>query len=80
MTPDLPTVGMALYGPSWRKPLAAALGVSDRSLRHWLAGTYRVPAGVRGDLARLCRQNGAGLIRLADDLEGQESPTMESSR
>lgn len=36
---ELGDVGRLLYGERWQTPLAAALGVSDRTLRYWLAGT-----------------------------------------
>jgi hypothetical protein len=32
-------VGEALYGPRWQSELARRIGVSDRSVRRWVAGT-----------------------------------------
>ncbi|MGJ4908855.1 hypothetical protein [Bradyrhizobium sp. HKCCYLS2033] len=43
-------VGERLYGASWQAQLSATLGVSERSLRRWLAGTDRVPRGVWAEL------------------------------
>jgi transcriptional regulator with XRE-family HTH domain len=34
-------VGEALYGARWQSPLAADLGVSDRTVRMWLSGRMR---------------------------------------
>lgn len=42
ITPDLlRTAGEALYGTRWQAPLAADLGVSDRTVRMWLSGRMR---------------------------------------
>ena len=38
-------VGETLYGEPWKAILADALGVSNRTLRRWLAG-QNVPEGV----------------------------------
>lgn len=48
----LAAIGEALYGPSWKMELAAALRVDDRSLRRWLQ-TGEVPLGVWRDLVVL---------------------------
>ena len=34
----LRTAGEALYGARWQSALALDLAVSDRTVRHWLAG------------------------------------------
>lgn len=47
MTPaDLARRGAALFGDHWKEPLAAALGVTRRSLDRWLDGTRGVPDGL----------------------------------
>ena len=53
MTPDLlRTIGKALYGACWTKPLAEALGVNLRSLQRWRDGdTQPSPDAVPGLLA-----------------------------
>ena len=48
--------GIALYGERWQSDLARALGVSDRSVRAWVAGTRSIPEGVWGDLRRLLQE------------------------
>lgn len=46
-------VGRALYGPSWQRPLAEALGVADRTVRRWAAGDAVPSPGVWADLRTL---------------------------
>ena len=58
MTEDqqlLQAVGRALYGARWQCALAADLGVSDRTVRRWVAGEARAPLGVWNDLANTLR-------------------------
>lgn len=60
--------GLALYGPQWQSALARDLGVSDRTIRRWVAGQFPVPVGVHAELRRLCVERGAQLRALADRL------------
>lgn len=46
--------GELLFGPCWQAALARSLGVSDRSLRYWMA-YHPIPVGVRGDLMQVMR-------------------------
>ena len=55
MTRLLAETGEALYGPRWQSDLARDLGVSDRTVRRWAAGTHDMPPGVCADLLRLTR-------------------------
>lgn len=56
MDRDLLTLaGRALYGEQWQSALAAALGVSARTMRRWVAGGS-IPARVAEDLVLLLRQ------------------------
>ena len=57
--------GEALYGPRWQTELARDLGVSDRTMRRWVADTSAVPAGLYVDLLRLTQER-AGVL---DSLE-----------
>lgn len=34
----LTIAGQALYGPQWQSALARDLGISDRTMRRWVAG------------------------------------------
>jgi hypothetical protein len=50
----LKSVGEFIYGEEWQAPLARDLGVNERSMRRWVAGTDEIPRGVLSDLgARL---------------------------
>ena len=70
MTPAvLIKVGEALFGPAWRGPLAEALRVNERTVRRWAAGESEIPFDLPRDLAMLCRQQGARLGGLAEELE-----------
>ena len=65
----LQKIGQSLYGTNWIGDLAAALNVNERSMRRWAAGTYEIPAGIRGELVTLCRARGANLEGIAGALE-----------
>lgn len=74
MTPtDLETAGRALYGDGWRKPLGGALRVHERTVRRWHAGAHPIPHGVRVEIARLCRERSAELVRIATGLWREDS-------
>lgn len=57
--------GEALYGPRWQSDLARDLGVSDRTMRRWAAGTTDVPPGLWVDLLRLTQERAEALDSLA---------------
>lgn len=47
MTPDdLTTICRALYGTGWQSALAHDLGISNRTVRRWVAGQNPVPEWV----------------------------------
>ena len=46
----LKRVGTFIYGEEWQAPLARDLGVNERSMRRWVAGTDEIPRGVWRDL------------------------------
>lgn len=58
--------GQALYGQQWQSALARDVGVSDRTMRRWTAGTHDVPTGLYVDLLRLTQERAAALDALAD--------------
>lgn len=62
--------GQALYGPRWQCELARDLGVADRTVRRWVAGTSEVPSGLYLDLLRLTQERAAVLDALAPKLRG----------
>lgn len=47
--------GEALFGPRFRTDLAEALGVSERTMRRWLAGDTEPPASLVADLEAIAR-------------------------
>jgi DNA-binding transcriptional regulator YdaS (Cro superfamily) len=61
--------GEALYGPQWQSALARDLGVADRTVRRWVAGTSEVPAGLYVDLLRLTQERASALDTLAERLK-----------
>jgi len=60
--------GEALYGPLWQSALARDLGISDRTMRRWVAGTSEVPAGLYIDLLRITQERAQVLDELAPRL------------
>jgi hypothetical protein len=60
--------GEALYGPRWQTELARDLGVSDRTMRRWVADTSAVPVGLYVDLLGLTQERAAVLDALAPRL------------
>jgi hypothetical protein len=56
--------GVALFGPRFRVDLADALGVSERTVRRWLAGEWVIPEGVKADLKKLRRTKQIQLKKL----------------
>jgi hypothetical protein len=63
MTPQhlITETGRALYGERWQTDMARDLGVSDRTVRRWAAGTENPRPGVYADLLRLCLERTAQL-------------------
>lgn len=57
--------GQALYGERWQSPLARDVGVSDRTMRRWVAGTQPVPPGLTADLLRLTQERAGALDALS---------------
>lgn len=57
--------GEALYGERWQSELARDLGVSDRTVRRWVAGATPVPSGVFVDLLRMVTERQVTLDALA---------------
>jgi len=70
----LQEAGEALYGPRWQTNLAYDLGVSDRTIRRWVAGADDMPSGVALDLLRLCQERAMMLDALADRLKQAATP------
>lgn len=67
-------VGQALYGDRWQTDMARALGVSDRTVRRWVAGVDEPRPGVYADLYRLVLERAAELDALVDPLHRLMTP------
>lgn len=65
--------GEAMYGQQWQSALARDLGVSDRTMRRWVAGTTDVPQGLYVDLLRLTQERAAHLDALAPRLRKERA-------
>lgn len=79
MTPALlRKIGEALYGERWQSSLAVELGVSDRTVRRWVAGADNPRPGVWQDLHRLVLQRGTRLAALAVELERLSPPAVDN--
>jgi hypothetical protein len=61
-------VGEALYGPSWRIRMSESLDVAERTVRRWEQSESPIPAGIKDDLIKLCRDHAKELTELADAL------------
>lgn len=48
--------GQALYGERWQKPLSRDLGVTDRMVRYWAAGSHDLPTEIADRLLEALRQ------------------------
>ncbi|EAA1041258.1 hypothetical protein DK741_00945 [Salmonella enterica subsp. enterica] len=47
--------GVSAFGPRWQSDTAAALGVSDRTIRHWLAKKHPTPSNIPGELLEILK-------------------------
>jgi hypothetical protein len=65
MTPTrLTEMGRALYGEMWQSATARALGRHDRTVRHWISGTWPIPDWVESEMVRLLGENAKRIERL----------------
>ena len=63
---------LGLSGP-W---LAAHLGVSDRTQRHWESGRYQIPDGVRLEIERLLADADQHVTAHIERMTGMPDPVM----
>ena len=69
MTPkQLETAGEAIYGPSWRTPLCADLGITMRTLQRWMGGDFNIDPAVPDRLRNICLKRSAKLAAQAEKL------------
>ncbi|MEQ1614465.1 MAG: hypothetical protein ABL904_17090 [Hyphomicrobiaceae bacterium] len=65
----LSSCGEALYGPRWQSELSRDLGVDDRTMRRWVAGTSPIPDGVNVDLLHLLVERAATIDELIETVK-----------
>lgn len=61
--------GLFLYGRDSTKLLCGELGVSERTMRRWIAGTQDAPDGALYDLIGLLRSRSEDFQDMADLIE-----------
>ncbi len=66
---DLKALGEAVFGPSWQTPLAAALGVNDRTVRRLAAGTHDIHAQMEIDILTALRKRADAADQAIRDYE-----------
>lgn len=67
--PLIVSVGEALFGSRWQSELARAIGVADRTVRRWVAGSHPVPAGVYAQMLEIMRDRRRAFPQLARRLK-----------
>ena len=71
----LRAAGEALYGSRWQSDLARDLGVSDRTMRRWVADPDAMPHGVALDLLPLCDERIAALEAIKGAIRKPSAPS-----
>lgn len=71
MTPELfSRIGKALYGPQWGAlDFSADLGVAERTIRRWIAGSAPIPASILPELLSLCEESRTELADIIGQIE-----------
>ena len=70
MTDLLHKAGEALYGPRWQRETGKALGVTDRTVRRWVAGDP-MPADIEPRLRSLIDKRLADLRKIRGRLSAK---------
>lgn len=65
----LQEVGEALYGARWQTELARELGIADRTMRRFVAGTHPVPPGIYLTLLNVVEERSKTLADLVGPLK-----------
>ena len=61
----LKLTGEALYGPRWQSEIGRLLGIQDRTVRAWIAGSRRVPDWIWPLLTKALRARSKDTVRLS---------------
>jgi hypothetical protein len=62
-------IGPVLFGAQWKRDLARALGVNDRTVNRWTAEKIEPRPGVWTDLLRIMRERHTQLGSLIEAVE-----------
>jgi hypothetical protein len=63
-------IAILLFGNSWQSGLAGEIGVAERTLRRWIAGTAPIPLGVWYDVRNRLFNRSADIERMHARLSG----------
>ena len=66
----LAEIGETIFGRSWQRPLAAAVGVNERTVRRW--ATDGAPEHVKQALVPVARKSEKRLQRVMELLKGKD--------
>jgi hypothetical protein len=69
MVRNIIEIGTVLYGPRFQRELSDALGVNERTMRRWVAGSAEPPASLTNDLLRLVLARRATLDKIITRLQ-----------
>ena len=61
-------VGEALFGARWQSDLSREIGISDRTMRRWIADPHEIPEGVWSDISDLMLQHIVALDKLRNEM------------
>lgn len=64
MPQEFNAIGTALYGSRWTTDLARAMGVTDRAVRRWQTGHFKISAARERDIRALLRDRHALIYKL----------------
>jgi hypothetical protein len=63
-------IAILLFGNNWQSGLAGEIGIGERTLRRWIAGTSPIPLGVWNDLMARLSNRSVEIQRMQDRLAG----------
>jgi hypothetical protein len=72
--------GESLFGTKWRVDLGQALGVSERTVRRWAAGSSPVPDDVWTEIGALLFNRAKRLRDLANAIKQLPKPVPDQPR
>ena len=64
--------GALLYGPAWQAELARALGIKERTVQRWAAGSRELPEEVWSELTELLFEHRDDLATVLGELASRQ--------